>query len=217
MKAEVISQSDKQLTLQVSIGLSGSMLDMEGVILEATNAIGLSATEHALSQFDTKGAPIVINNTKLTSRGHQNKTYQTPYGKVDVKRHTYQCSKGGKTYCPLESEARIINCATPRFAKMLSNKYGKMCAPEVIDDLEDNHGRHVTLRYLQKVSQTVATIAQSTEETWEYNTPELSEPVSTVGISLDGAYVLMHEEGYREAMVGSISLFDKNGDRHGAL
>lgn len=213
MKAEVISKFENQLVLQVSINLSGSMLDMKSAILEATNAIGLQATEHALSKFDANGAPIVINNIKLTSRGHQNKTYQTPYGKVNIERHTYQSSKGGKTFCPLEAEARIINCATPKFAKILSNKYGKMCAPEVIDDLEENHGRHVTLRYLQNVSEAVAAIAQSTEETWEYKTPELSEPVSTVGISLDGAYVLMHDDGYREAMVGSLSLFDKNGER----
>ena len=189
------------------------MIEMEEAILKATHAVGSCATQYALRKFDTDGAPIVINNIKLTSRGPQNKTYQTPYGKIDIKRNLYQSSKGGKTFCPLESEARILNCATPKFAKTLSNKYGKMCAPEVIDDLEENHGRHVTLRYLQNVSEAVATIAQATEETWEYHTPEITEPVSTVGISLDGAYVLMHNDGYREAMVGSISLFDKNGDR----
>ncbi len=213
MKTEVISQSDKQLTLQVSISLSGSMLEMEGEILSATNSAGLCATQYALKKFDTGGAPIVVNNVKLTSRGTQNKTYQSPYGKVAIERHIYQSAKGGKTFCPLELEARIINGATLRFAKMLSSKYGKMCAPEVIDDLEENHGLHVTLRYLQHVSEVVATIAQATEESWEYSTPALTEPVSTIGISLDGAYVLMHDTGYREAMVGSISLFDKNGDR----
>ena len=88
-----------------------------------------------------------------------------------------------------------------------------MCALEILSDLEENHGRHVTLRYFQGLSEMVATIAQVTEESWEYKTPNLLVPISTVGISLDGAYVLMHDNGYREAMVGSISLFYKNGDR----
>ena len=30
---------------------------------------------------------------------------------------------------------------------------------------------------------------------------------------MDGAFVLMREDGYREAIVGAISLYDVNGDR----
>ena len=217
MTVKLISQSSEKLTLQVSIPLSGSMLEMEQAILEGTNAVGKCATEAAIKRFDTDGSPIVVGNTKLTSQGQNNKTYQTPYGAVKVKRHLYQTMRGGKTYCPLENNARIINGASPRFAKILSNKYAKMPAPEVLDDLEDNHGRHTTLRYLQKVSESVATIAQIKEESWEYETPALKVPITTVSISLDGAYVLMCEDGWREAMVGSVSLYDKSGDRQHSI
>jgi len=213
MAVKVVSKKEKQITLQVTIDLRGSMLNMEEKILEAHNDLGRKATEIALENFDTDGGPIVVGDIKLTSRSKNNRTYQTPYGPVDVERHVYQSSKGGRIFCPLESAARIINGATPRFAKILSNKYAKMCAPEVVDDLESNHGRHVTLRYLQNVSESVATIAQVKEEAWEYHTPEIEVPIKTVSISMDGAYVLMHEDGYREAMVGSISLYDRAGER----
>ncbi len=39
-----------------------------------------------------------------------------------MNRHVYQRSVGGKTYCPLEKEARIIITSTPLFAKQVSSK-----------------------------------------------------------------------------------------------
>jgi hypothetical protein len=189
------------------------MLDIEEKILEATNEVGRIATEEGLKQYDTHGGPILVDKTKYTSRCQTNKVYQSPYGPISIKRHVYQTSRGGSIYCPLEVSARIIHNATPRYAKMLSNKYSKMCAPEVLEDMQSNHGRGSSLRYIQDVSQAVSSIAQLKEEAWSYKVPELDEEIKTVNISLDGAYVAMKKEGYREAMVGSISLYDKEGNR----
>ena len=50
------------------------------------------------------------------------------------------------------------------------------------------------------------------EELWEYDIPSLNEAITTIVVSLDGAYVLMRDEGYREAMVGNISLYDVTGN-----
>ncbi len=41
----------------------------------------------------------------------------------------------------------------------------------------------------------------------------MDEAITTIVVSLDGAYVLMREDGYREAMVGNISLYDVTGKR----
>ena len=41
----------------------------------------------------------------------------------------------------------------------------------------------------------------------------LDEAITTLVVSLDGAYVLMREDGYREAIVGNISLYDVTGKR----
>ncbi len=59
----------------------------------------------------------------------------------------------------------------------------------------------------------VGGIAQAKEELWEYAIPPLAEAITTIVVSLDGAYVLMREDGYREAMVGNISLYDVTGKR----
>ena len=211
--AEIIARNDNELTLQVTVKLTGSLMEMENLILDACNDIGGLATQEALQRFDTDGSPIKLGDTKMTVRDKSNKTYQSPYGAIDVKRNVYQTSKGGKIYCPLEHNARIIRGATPKFAQQISHKYSTMNAPSVCRDLEENHHRKIAHSYLQDVSDWVGAIAQAKEEFWEYATPLLDEAITTIVVSLDGAYILMRQDGYREAMVGNISLYDVTGKR----
>ena len=211
--AEIIACNGNELTIQVTIKLTGSLLEMENTILDSFNEMGCLATTEALKRFDTDGSPIKWGDTKMTARDKDNKTYQTPYGSVQLERYVYQTSKGGRIYCPLEHHARIIRGATPKFAQQLSHKYANMNAPAVCMDLEDNHHRKIAHSYLQDVSDWVGGIAQAKEELWEYDIPPLDEAITTIVVSLDGAYVLMREDGYREAMVGNISLYDVTGKR----
>ena len=211
--AEVVTREGNKLTLQVTIKLTGSLMEMENNILDGCNEMGSLATAEALQQFDTDGSPIKLGEVKMTVREKDNKTYQTPYGGVKIQRYVYQTSTGGKIHCPLETNARIIRGATPKFAQQISHKYAIMNAPAVCQDLKENHHRKIAHSYLQDVSDWVGSIAQAKEEIWEYETPKLNAAISTVVISLDGAYILMREDGYREAMVGNISLYDVAGKR----
>ena len=54
---------------------------------------------------------------------------------------------------------------------------------------------------------------QAKEEHWEYAVPELDKPISSIAVGLDGTCMLLAEDGWREAMVGTISLYDRQGDR----
>lgn len=213
MTAQVISRSGSDITIQVKISLRDSMLESEQSIVDGVNQVGTLATEEALKKFDTDGSPIVMGGVKFTARCKSDRVYQTPYGAAQVSRHVYQTSKGGKVYVPLESSARIIQGATPRFAKILSHKYANLSAPTVVDDLGSNHARKTTISYLQTVADYVGSIAQAKEESWEYETPPLDRAVATIGISLDGAYILTVDSGYREGMVGTIALYDGDGER----
>jgi hypothetical protein len=213
MTAKIISAREEEVTIQVTVPLKKTMLESEESILNCVNETGAIATKVALKNFDTDGSPIVERNVKFTSRSKNEKEYQTPYGVIRVERHVYQTSKGGRIFCPLESEARIIQGATPKLAKILSHKYSKLPAPSVAEDLKENHNRKITVSYLQKVCDHVGSIAQAKEEVWEYGVPELKEPVKTIGIGLDGANILTVKDGYREGMVGTISLYDKMGER----
>ena len=213
MMAQVIQKQGNEITLKVKVKLTGSLMEMESSIQEAINELGVVATGEALKKFDTTGAPIQLGDIRMSSKGQVIKRYETPYGPVDLPRHVYQTTTGGKTYCPLDENARIIISSTPRFAKMISHKYARGSSNEVLEDFNMNHGRKVARSFLQNVANLVGGIAQATEESWEYAIPPMNDVVKTVSVSLDGTCLLMVKEGYREAMTGAISLYNKAGDR----
>ena len=119
MSASIVSRTPNSITVQIQISLQGPMLSVEEGILDATNQVGNLATGEALERFDTDGNPIQIAEVKMTSKGRVAKEYQTPYGSITVPRHVYQTSDGGRTYCPLDSNARILTSSTPRFGKII--------------------------------------------------------------------------------------------------
>jgi hypothetical protein len=213
MPASIVSRSQSSFTLQIEIPYGTSMLESEEAIQHAVNEAGVLATEEALGRFDTDGCPILIGGTRLTSKGQVSKEYQTPYGVAVVARHVYQSPNGGRTFCPLDTRARIVVSSTPKFAKMISHKYAEFGSSRVIHDLEANHGRCVARSFVQNVADSVAAVALAKEETWNYEVPTLEEPVATITIGLDGACILMSDDGWREAMVGTLGLYGKDGKR----
>ena len=213
MTATIINETADSLTLQVVIKFNRSMLEAEKAICDALNEAGTLATANFLKRFDTDGSPIVMGQTKLTSKGTVDKEYQTPYGATRVSRHVYQSATGGKTFCPLDREARIVTSATPRFAMQLSHKYAEGSAVRVVEDLKLNHNRAIAKAFVQTVADAVAAVAMVKEEQWSYQVPELAADVATIGIGIDGTCLLMCQDGWREAMVGTISLYDTSGER----
>jgi hypothetical protein len=213
MSAALVSRSRSSFTLQIEIPYTTSMLEFEESIQSALNEGGVLATEEALRTFDADGSPIVVGQTRLTSKGQTPKEYQTPYGVAIVARHVYQSPEGGKTYCPLDQKARIIVSSTPKFAKMISHKYAEFGSSRVIRDLEANHSRPVARSFVQNVADSVAAVALAKEETWNYEVPTLEEPVATITVGLDGACILMCDDGWREAMAGTLGLYNKDGER----
>ena len=213
MSTHIVSSDANSVTLQITIPFEGSMLASEERIQTELNAAGVLASGKALEQFDTEGSPLELGGVLYTSKGQQPKSYQSPYGKVSIKRHVYQSSAGGATFCPLEVDGRIIVTSTPRFAKQISHKYAEMSGPRVVNDLRENHGRQVPRSFVQTLAETVGSIALAQEEKWHYQTPKPAEAIATVSIGVDGTCMLMCDDHYREAMVGTISLVDSQGER----
>lgn len=217
MPASLVEVKETQVKIEVTVELSRSMLDTEEAIQVALNEAGCIASREALGYFDTDGSPIKIGDEIWRTKGQQPKIYQTPYGEVERMRHVYQRSGGGATYCPLEREARIVITSTPRFAKQVSSKFAQGAARDVQRDLAENHARPVAVSYLQRLSEAIGTVVQAKETDWEYALPEPEAPVATVTVGLDGTCLWLCEDGWREAMVGTIALFDAEGERQHTL
>lgn len=214
MPTEISRHSDGSMTLSLTFTPGASMLESELNLQAALNEIGAQATGECLSRFDTDGSKIRIGAHHLTSKGPQAKTYQTPYGPARVERHVYQGSKGGRIFCPLDQDARIMRTATPLFAKQVSFKYANANAATVQTDFAQ-HGRTIARSYVGEVADDVAGVAGDKQWQWSYTVPGAApgDRIETVSVGLDGTCGLFVEEGWRQVMVGTITLYDQDGER----
>jgi len=213
MLAKLVDHKDNEVTVQFTVKLTGSMLDDEQALQQSLNEAGQVAMQPILKQFDTNGEPIRVNGIKHTVRVRSPQTYETPYGPVQVERNVYQNSQGGRVYVPLENDARMALNSTPRYAQIVSGKYARFGADSIREDLLECNGREISRNYAKKLSDFVGTIAQFHESEWEYEQPEFDTPVHAITLSLDGTCMLMHKDGWREAMCGSIAFYDNQGER----
>jgi hypothetical protein len=213
MSVSLLAREEGKIVVRIEVPLKQSMLEGEDALLQSLNEAGVLVTGELLQHFDADGAPIVMGGVKYTRRCIDPKMYQTPYGEVNVERSVYQTSKGGSIYCPLEDKARIIGTSTPRFAKIVSSKYSALGAQEVVRDLAENHARPIARSFVKNLADMVGSIIETKEDVWSYSIPAMARPVTTVGLGLDGTTIRMDDGSYREAMVGSIGLYDNQGDR----
>ena len=213
MPAKLMDQTDNKLTVQFTVELTGQMLVDEQSLQQSLNEAGQVAMEPMLKQFDTNGEPIRVNGIKHTVKDYAPQTYETPYGPVQAERYTYQTSKGGRAYVPLEVDSRMVLNSTPRYAQIVSGKYARFGADSIREDLLECNGRDISRNYAKKLSDFVGTIAQFHESEWAYELPEFDRAVHSITLSLDGTCMLMHKDGWREAMCGSIAFYDHQGER----
>jgi hypothetical protein len=215
MAATLIAEDAEHLVIQISIPKSRCFLQCEEKIQDALNDAGRLATGKCLEDFDSDGLPILIAGNKLTAKRTKiARKYETPYGVVPVARYAYQSPQGGEVYIPLESNARIIGGTTPRFAKIVSCAYAHNNALVVQDALRQSLHRSVSKCYIQDLSAAVAAHLEDKSRHWDYAKSEpLAHQVAFIAIGIDGTTLLFCEEGYRQAMVGSIAFYDALGQR----
>jgi hypothetical protein len=216
MSPDIQQNPDNSITVSFTFQPGDSMLESELNLQAASNQANALASGECLKRFDTDGSPIEIGGQVLTSKGSEAKKFQTPYGSVSVSRHVYQSSWGGTTYSPMDSGARIVRTATPLLAKQASFKLGAMNSNLAINDFWQ-HGLHVARSYLKNLAADVASIVSEKEDRWEYvpSTEELGfgKRVKTILLGVDGTCALFCAEGYREVMVGTLALYDDDGER----
>src|SRR6195952_778544 len=218
MKPKVERHADGSLTLSLTLppGCGDqSLLHTEEQLVEALNTMGRESMGHVLSRYDLDGGPLVIGGEKWTSKGLVDKIYETPWGEVLLARHLYQRSAGGATLCPLEETARITaGSATPHLARWLAHKYAHAAARAVVRDLLENHGRKLAPSYVADVTAAVAEAAGA--PVIEQNAHAAQSPIAevrSVVLGMDGTCALFCEEGFKQCMVGTITLYDGTGER----
>lgn len=102
---------------------------------------------------------------------------------------------------------------TLRLDKMLSWKYAHMTGGDVVKDMKMNHLVDFSKSFVQQSVQRVGELFAEREHSSSYKLPENLGVVHHIGISRDGAQMPVCPSGWREAMCGSISFYDVEGQR----
>jgi hypothetical protein len=218
MEPEVRTNSDGTVTFSITLPQASphqSMLAQEERLMEALNAVGRAGAKHLLSTFDADAQALVQDGCHWTSKGKVAKIYETPWGEVMLKRHLYQSSAGGVTFCPLEGRARIVGgTATPHLARSLGHKYANSNARAVVRDLQENHGRRLAPSYVADIAQAVAEAAGQPVVEQNAHAPQSApKEVASAVLGLDGTCALFCQDGFKQCMVGTIALYDRAGER----
>src|SRR5215470_17064190 len=185
----------------------------EQAVQRIVSAVGRELVQELL-QSKSKAEPTLEDEgqrwyRKEASAGH----YHTLYGEVTVERHLYQTSAGGETRCPLEEACQLsFASATPLLAEVLSFKVSALTPNEVAQDLA-KQGLVLSPSFIQQTAQRVGQLAVQKRAQWDIRSPEPDRPVRTIATGLDGTTVPLWEEHYKEAMCGTIALYDAKGYR----
>ena len=114
----------------------------------------------------------------------------------------------------METGARLIGrTTTPRLASMVSWKYTKMSAGMVAEDFLRNHHRPLSRSFVQDTGKRMGDIAAGAESRCSYALPVMTSVVSHIAIGRDGAMMPIRGAGYREAMNGTIALYNRAAER----
>ncbi len=201
----------------------GDFHKSEMTVRDLINLVGGELTANLMRSRDVDVERLELDGKtyyrKEASAGH----YQTLYGEQVVERHLYQTSAGGETLCPIEINCQMIfGSATPLLAEVASFKLASMTAGEAERDLAKSHGLKLSDSYLREVAQQVGQIAVEKRIEWQIPAPEVAAPVEIIASGADGTTMPLVDEAYKEAMCGTIALYDEEGERltteyHGAM
>jgi hypothetical protein len=176
--------------------------------------IGQELTVHLLRRRAVDAPRLTVEGKtyyrKAASLGH----YQTLYGEVVLSRYLYQSSTGGPTLCPLEVNCQLrFGAATPLLAEVVSFKLASAPAGEVAQDLAKSHGFSLSETYLHHLAQQVGQLAVEKHEAWHLAAAAAPAPVALIATGVDGTTMPVVNEAYKEAMCGTIALYNKAGER----
>ncbi len=96
---------------------------------------------------------------------------------------------------------------------MVSSKYINNPAKYVQEDLRNNHSREISHSFIRNLSQAVANKIDKIEDNLTYTIPKITKEVVTISVGIDGTCMPMGDVNWREAMCGTLSLYDKDGNR----
>jgi hypothetical protein len=107
---------------------------------------------------------------------------------------------------PTESEKKKFIEIEEEIAQKV-NEVGKLLTKDSLEKLNEKN------KIIKRNDEELILKDEKKEDEIVYSLPKLGGEVATVSIGVDGTCSYVGNDGWRESMVGTISLYDENGDR----
>jgi hypothetical protein len=240
--------------VEIEVPKGASMLDAETLLQDALMKAGAGMVEEFIHAHDVPMDAMERSGRKWTRKlTAEPRVIESSFGAVTISRWAYQTSSGGQCFYPLDKKMDLTGSATPKFAKSLTSKMAHVPAATVCADLEQNHGRKVSVHFVQAVTNLIGDIALAVQPSPDSATLPDPTEVALIAVGVDGAMVQItvppappegnesvpehrindarsretlpatpdRRQGrrleWRNAMVGTIALYNKSGERLGTL
>lgn len=191
---------------------AGSFYQGEVTVQEMLNLAGRELTTDLLRQHEVTEEQLAYDGQTYYRKEASVGRYQTLHGEIAVSRHLYQTSAGGATWCPLETKAGLkFGSATPRLAEVVGFRVASATPREVAQDLKKSTGVVLSASYLSEVAQCVGAVALERKTPRVMAAPE--PPVCVLATGVDGTTLPLVAENYKEAMCGTLAVYDLHGTR----
>lgn len=205
--------------------LKKTFAEHEQVIHRLTQAIGQESMKEALECYDIENTTINVEGEKYRKKDKAPHTYQTAQGPVKVERYIYaHATEKGKSICPMELQTGIIESYwSPMAAKNAMWSLTHL-TPQDLEELCMRWGG------MNPSKSSLDRLPKALQKHWEPQTIEHHQTLSMdekipaeavcLAVSLDGVMIGMknlqensHGTIWQEASCGTVSLFDKEGER----
>lgn len=190
-----------------------SPLELETQLQCSLNTVGALCMTECLAGYDTQGEEIMVGNVRLSSKGKSPQTYLTLFGPVSLERHVYQSSDGGRTFCPLEERARMVENMSIGLCQVLASKYANLSARAVQRDMALSHQLEIHVSRIQDAANELGKRALGKEDHWVYKSPGTKVEAAAITVYVDGTCTALVGEQYKQVMVGAIDILDAAGER----
>ena len=177
-------------TVEIEVPSGTSMLDVETLMQEALQKTGAGMVEEFLHAHDPPQDALERRGRKWTRKlKAEPRVVESTFGAVTISRWAYQTSSGGRCLYPLDEKMDLAGAATPKFAKSLAYKMAHSPAATVCADLEENHGRTISVHFVQAVTDLIGAIALEVQPAPDTATLPKPEDVAIIAVGVDGAMV----------------------------
>ena len=215
-------------TLKDKKNLNISASEHEQLISQIVLSIGQASIEEMLTIYDIDDDTISVGTQTYRRKHKAVKEYQSSFGPVKVERHVYSNRKkdgDGKSICPLELQAGIVEGYWTESAASNCSWLLAHLTPQETEELL------LKLGIMNPSRSSLDRLPKALLKSWDENIirhndmiiscEQIPKNAVSMAASLDGVMVCLKSilDGktkgteWREASCGSISFFDKDGER----